>query len=110
MTLKDVIASDIDAVFFNDDEFSETAIYTPIGGAPAFSVDIITTAGESLSFSGLATASRAQVFIKESQVSQPVYRDIIAFDGDDWIVEKGMENAGGVWVVNVRRDSRSVYK
>ena len=45
MTLKDLIASDRDAVLLNSDEFAETVTYYPTGGSPRNVVAVVQERG-----------------------------------------------------------------
>lgn len=41
MTLRDVIAADVAAIFMNTDDFAETVTVTPAGGQATFTTDLV---------------------------------------------------------------------
>ena len=90
MSLKEQMAADVSAVFFNTDEFAETVTYN---GA---SIVAIPEIGESNKkgneFSGDGSADRAEFCVKATDIADPVPGDVIVHNSKSWIVVRVLES------------------
>jgi hypothetical protein len=89
-SLKQQMAADVSAVFFNILEFADSATYN---GA---TITVVPQIGESNvkgnEFSNDGSADRAEFFIKVSDVALPVPGDVIAHAGKTWTVVRVLES------------------
>lgn len=84
MTLKDKMTADM-SVFFNNDEFAYEWSYTPTGGVLK-PVDVIPFKDGALQEPYVRGKEVAEcfIFVQNSQVSNPQYRDIFNDGVYDW--------------------------
>lgn len=89
MTFKDMLDSDLD-IFFNEDEFAESASYKPkVGDAISITVlaDVLDEARLVASGIGQGQYDTANFEIRADQVT-PKMMDVITFRGKDWTIRK----------------------
>ena len=97
MTLKDQIALDA-AVFYNDDEFSEPAVYN---GTPIAVVEAET--GERVSGEPGFVAPLFAVLVKASDVARPKGGDTVVFRGVTCTAAQHPTAQGEDWRVELER-------
>ena len=106
MALKDVIAEDVDNVFFNTDEFAEAAI---IDGKPVpviFDDDELNGKSEVYAI-GLAEGERL-IFIKQKDLFRlPQTGEQMTIDGKEWYVRHAISNMG---IHEIRIGRNRVYE
>ncbi|MBN2568131.1 MAG: hypothetical protein JXB42_01740 [Deltaproteobacteria bacterium] len=85
MTLKDEMAADLDSVFFDTGDFSESVTYTSKGGAgvPIMAIVIKDSPFQEPYVRGEETA-RCEIEVKASDVANPQYGDTFTIDGVTW--------------------------
>lgn len=97
---KDAVASDIDDVFLNADEFADEHI---IDGVDARCViDNIDTQGDGVSDRYGTFATSIRVHIKEELITTPVENEILSIDGYDFTVTR-VSREVGMLVIEARR-------
>ena len=84
MTLKTQMLADM-PIFFNEDEFAEEVLYTPLGGAQVPVAGIVDRDHDLQEpyVRGPDTAG-ALVSFQNSEVPTPKYGDIFVFDSQTW--------------------------
>jgi hypothetical protein len=102
MSLKDVIAGDIDAVFFDTDGFSDEAIVD--GKAVRIILDNNALNGKSDVYAlGLAEGEQL-IFIKEKDMPRlPQSGEQMTINGRQWYVRHAISNMG-VYEIRIGRD------
>ena len=104
-TFQDMIASDLDNVFLNTDEFAQTITYK---GA---SIKAIVHYGPRRSSSGVISCD-AWILVKVSDVATPAYRDPVVIDSDTYRVrvdkDTQPEGDGYTWTIDLKKDERPV--
>lgn len=107
MTLKTQIAADIPVVFFNTDEFAESATYTPYGGA-GVSINVVVTEEDPALQSPAPPGDTIIVLAKYSDIATPARGDTFTIASVTWyfveIVAGG--RAEGIWHIRVSRSAR----
>jgi|LSPZ01.1.fsa_nt_gi hypothetical protein len=105
MNLKDVIAEDIDNVFFNTDDFSDEAIID--GRAVPIILDNDALNGKSDVYAmGLAEGEQL-IFIKEKDMFRlPQPGEQMTINGKQWYIRHAISNAG---VFELRIGKEQVY-
>lgn len=106
MTLKEQMNLDLD-VFFNTGDFAVMVTYIPGDGSGALVIPAV------IDFSPAASgvpADQAMMYVRESDVDAPAYRDTVMVDGLEWRVHLGpgsrIRKMGGVWALALTRDER----
>lgn len=103
----DDILTDLDAVFYNTDEFAVTGVYSD--GSRDIDISVIIDAAD-------IRADRAGItavaYVKAADVQTPGYRHTITVDGVTWTVDQekhgaGYRNDGLVWQLPVIRGQRA---
>lgn len=94
MSLKDVMAADISAVFFNTSEFAETVTYngTSITAIPEIGED--NRKGNTFAASG--GSGIAYFTVKESDIAWPEPPDKITYKNVTWYVARVISSDGGM--------------
>jgi hypothetical protein len=102
MSLKDLIARDIDAVFFNLDEIAQTAIIDGVPVPISQDDDRIT---EKADISALgSTLGEILIFVKEKDLPRaPLGGEQINVNGKNWYVRSAISNMG-VFEIRLGRD------
>jgi hypothetical protein len=102
MNFKDAIAEDVDKVFFNEDEFAESAIVD--GKSVPIILDDDALQGKSDVYAmGLAEGERL-IFIKEKDLHRlPQPGEQMTISGKQWYVRHAVSNAG-VFELRIGRD------
>ena len=102
MNLKSVIASDIDAVFFNEDEFADEAI---IDGKPVPIILDNDALNGKLDVYAMGLAEGEQlIFIKQKDLFRlPQPGEQMTIDGKQWYIRHAISNAG-VFEIRIGRD------
>jgi len=107
VTFKDLMDSDAQDVFLNDDEFAEEITYTPsVGDAKTIKACIDRgTFGEQPAPDGSQTIKTARLWIctdATAGVAAPALQDTVAFDSLTWTVQEIDGPAGGMVLLTVR--------
>lgn len=112
MSLRDVIEDDLADVIFSEDDFAETAIYTPFGGSPV-SVKVLFLPEDDIDDVQWNTAVQASgiMYVQASDVASPAYKDTVVIGSDTWTVvniNRGVRDK--MWRLDLRRDLRPTFK
>lgn len=93
-SLKDQMASDVEAIFLNEDEFADTAIYNGkfIVVVPEIGPD--KQAGNTFVPDG--QSDRAIFWVNANDVNNPIQGDILLHMGKAWRVARVLESGGGM--------------
>lgn len=103
---KEQMAADA-AVFFNQDEFADAAVYNDGTADHAISIIIDETGGSGTG----RNATQAQVEVPISEVPAPQYQQTITVGGVVWTIDQakgrsGYPNDGVAWILPVIRDQK----
>ena len=103
MTFKEQIATDLETVFFNADEFAISATYndTDILGIEADSFHTST------GIPGVTQPIRS-IMVLQADVANVKVGDKVVIDEQTWHVGPGPALDGGVWTVTLNRERLSV--
>ena len=101
--LKDQIASDLHAVFYNEGEFAESAIYA------GKSILVIQDSGQlnSTSIPGVMVPGK-RIMVRASDVAKPKQGDKVTLSGATWHVVGMPLEEGGVWTLDLDQETRRV--
>jgi len=107
VTFKDLMDSDAQDVFLNDDEFAEEITYTPsVGDAKTIKACIDRgTFNEQAAPDGSQTIKTARLWIctdATAGVAAPALQDTVTFDSLTWAVQEIDGPAGGMVLLTVR--------
>ncbi len=107
MTLKTVMASDL-GLFFNTDDFAETINYagSDINAVIDYDEAKKVIAGKT-PMEGVA--DYAFLTVKQSDVPNPLYRDIAIINTATWRVAKIDSGDGFVWNLIIKKDERQIW-
>ena len=102
MTLKTDMLTDT-SVFFNTDEFADSANYNGSGIAVVLCAD---------SDGADSIGTTAMLYVKKSDVAAPAYGDTVVLGGNTWRVDQNKDGAGYkedgyVWHLPLVRENRS---
>ena len=103
MTFQDQLDSDLENVFFNDDEFARDVTYA---GA---TIKAVETDGYEITTSipGVNVPTRS-LLVMESDVPNPKAGDTVVIDGQTWYVAPGPMLDGGLWMLTLNKEIRRV--
>ncbi len=99
MTFKEIIADDLDAVFYNEDEFAFSAEYK---GSPVLLIED----GEQArveQFPGFHVLTM-NVRVRKVDFPQPRINDAILIEGAVWRIGEGMTGDAGEWFLLLVKD------
>ena len=107
MSLKDVIASDVDDVFFDTDEFAEEAI---VNGKPVPLIpDNDALNGKSDVYAAGLSEGEQLIFIKEKDLPRrPMEGEQITINNQQWYVRHLLSNMG-VFEIRIGRNQHGGY-
>jgi len=105
MTLKADILTDLDDVFYDTDEFAETATYTPSGGA-AVPVTIIPEEMDPSIMSDAPPGDERIIRVKTSDVSNPQRGDAFVIDTETWYLKANLGINGGETRLSLTRSDK----
>ena len=103
MTFKDQLATDLETVFFNADEFAISANYN--------GTDILAIEADSfLTSTGIpgVTQPIRSIMVRQADVATVKVGDKVVIDGQTWHVGPGPALDGGVWTVTLNAQRLSV--
>lgn len=107
MTLKDQIAADLTAVFFNSDEFGESATYTSSGGV-AKTITICFGDEDLAAQTPAPPGDTMIIMVQYTDALTPRKGDTFTIDGVTWNLDRiaagGPEE--GIWHIRVTRSAR----
>lgn len=107
MTLKAQIASDIDAVFLNTDEFAIDAVYNSKDGTIVDKdIKVIREQLVNLQQTDYGAAGMESFLIAESDIPDPVIYDTITVGTDVYTVRNRVNGSDGTWSVMCHVDQR----
>ena len=91
MSFKDNLATDVDKVFLNLDEFGENITYTPSGGDPKTIKAIVNRDAFEPEFQedGRMYRREGVIFIStdsEKGIASPGYKDTVTFNSETWAI------------------------
>ena len=111
MGFKEQLATDAANVFFNEDEFAETVLFTPQGGLSVYAKAIITYDAEPTNARG-GTATEAMISFPVAIVGNPVYGDSVMVGAEYWKVINQVSRDAAVVVLSIRkeRSEKASYK
>lgn len=101
MTLKTQITTDL-ATFFNLSDFAESVIYN------GFTITAVVSYGQLMSPDAGAVKAVKTLWVNDSDVPAPSYRDTVIIDSDTWYVgpEEAFRTDGNVWELPLYRAER----
>lgn len=106
MTLKSLMVSDLDSVFFNTNEFADSAVYNSKDGAISNkAIKIIIDYNVNPQATEYGTAEMATIHVKRSDVSRPEIYDTIIFDEIEFVVRQKI-SGGDVAVLSCEASKR----
>jgi len=101
------MAADISNVFLNTNDFAETITYTASGEGAA-SISAVVKYENDEADPG-STAKKAILRVKQSDISEPTYRDSVVIDSKTWVVLNWKSSFGGLeWTIDLQNDERPV--
>ena len=107
MSLKDVIADDIDSVFFNTGEFAETVVID--GREIPIIRDADTLSGKSEVYALGLMEGEELIFAKEKDFSsRPQPGDQLTMDGKQWYIRHCVSNMG-IYELRIARKAVASY-
>lgn len=107
MTLKSLMVSDLDSVFFNTNDFADSAIYNSKDGTISNkAIKIIIDNNIALSDANYGMNEIATITLKKSDVDLPKIYDTITAGTTIYTVRQRISGDGYVWVVAVETDQR----
>lgn len=104
MSFKDQLTADLDAVFFNTEEFAETATYN------GTAISAIWDDGANLARISEGVEAEAVIEVKASDVPAPVLRDIVIRNGVTYRVLRVTKGDGYVTQIALARDQRPTLR
>ena len=107
MTLKTQMDNDLN-IFFDKDEFADSATYLPKTGGPVV-IDVIIDLLDDLDHAGIEGQKSAVIFwLKRTQIADPKFKDEIIHNAVSWVVERvALGGDGRIWQIECRKDSRA---
>lgn len=107
MTLKTVMAADIENVFFNTDEFADDAIYNSKDGSIVNkAIKIIEDLSANLGQTDGGLANLSQHKIKKSDIPNPSIYDTVTKDGVVYAVRQRLNGDNYEWNIILESDMR----
>ena len=104
MTLKQQISSDL-SVFFNTDDFADSAVYNSHDGTySSKSIKIIIDYNADLSKTEFGAADTTQIILQKSEIVDPKIYDTIVFDGVTYTIRQRLSGDNYTWNVAVESD------
>jgi len=105
MTLKDQMAADLAAIFYNTDDFAESVTYTPADATPAKTISAIIDYGQGDEYKGADSYGvRAVIRVQASEIAQPARKDEVTIGTDTWVVIGADLIADGLeWIIEVNK-------
>jgi hypothetical protein len=108
MTFAQMLATDLDAVIFNTNEFAQLVTYN------SASIRAVVTYGEDLTVirtggrtrTSDAVAAECTITVRVADVASPAYRDTVVIAGVTYMVERIIAGDGAVWTVALTTDAR----
>lgn len=82
-TFKDQLAVDLDAAFFNTDEFGEKVLYDD--GSGPVQVSAVVDLGDGRE----ADTDSGAILVKKAEVPAPAYRQAFTIQGNEWLINPG---------------------
>ena len=99
---KDVLAADVDSVFFNDTDFAETAVIDGKTVPVIWDDDALNNKSDVYAM-GLADGEKLLLIREKDMRRLPLPGEQITIDGEQWYVRHAVSNAG-VFEVRVGRN------
>jgi uncharacterized alkaline shock family protein YloU len=108
MTLKAQIAADLDAIFYNTDDFAETVTYTPLDSGVGVDVKAIVDYGKGIDSQGAdALNTDATMRIQVSSVDIVIPGDGVTIGNETWqVLDAHLIDDGLEWEVIISRITR----
>lgn len=108
MTFKEMLNDDLD-IFFNEDEFAESAEYRyEDAGTPA-TVTVIQDAQKNLETGNMGQKAVAVFALRRDQLTRrPLFKDTITVLEEKWMVEQVLGEDSVSYLVQARRDTRAI--
>lgn len=98
-------------MFYNTDEFAESATYTPNGGSGS-SVTVIDVSdpedfNQDQGIRNRAASSRKKVRIRQSEAASPAYKDTVTIGSETWTVLNASPTSDDLeWVLELIKDEK----
>lgn len=108
MTLKEQMISDLSTVFFNEDDFAISGVYSPASGADSNISIIIDESVDALQ-SPQPPGDEMIIFVMESEVAAPNKEgDSFVINGETWYLVKNLSGSvgQGIWRLLLSRSAR----
>lgn len=113
MTFRDILASDLNAVFFNTDEFADTVAYTPAAGGQARSIKALLEYGDPdesglPGMDALHTEATMEIMADATNgIAQVAANDVVAIGTDTWrVLYAAKTHDGLIWRCRISRSTR----
>lgn len=107
MTLKSLMNSDIENIFFNTNEFADSAIYNSKDGTISHkAIKVVIDNNIALSDANYGMNEIATITLKKTDVNLPKIYDTITVDTTIYTVRQRISGDGYVWVLAVETDQR----
>jgi len=113
MTLRDEIAADCQAAWFDTDGLAQTATYTPKATGVGVEIPVIITYGDNLGGQGRYILEEMVAQVRQAEVETPKANDLIALEsGEIWTVRKvkGGDGLGIAWLLGCTRYERAALQ
>lgn len=95
MTLSEDITADL-SIFFDDEEFAETAIYN------GTEITVVEDGGfKNISGSPGVYVSALTIHVRESEVAKPKVGTLVVFRGENYNVGDNPQYDGGIWTLSL---------
>ena len=109
MTFKGMLDSDMD-IFFNTDEFAETAEYRYQDAEPPTSISVLTDFQADLETTSIGQRATGFIFCRKDQLAdEPKFKDTVTVFSKKWIVDKVVQSGDGrAYQLLVYRDARAI--
>lgn len=104
---RDMLAADLDAVFFNVNEFAELITYTPNGGAAKY-INIVPAAEDLAGQTPAPPGDTMVIMAKYSDIASPGRGDTFILNTVTWYFVElvGGGRMEGVWHIRISRSAR----
>ena len=104
--ITDQIATDLESIF-DTDEFAIEVAYTPVDGA-LLNIAVMKQ-NEKIISDDSGTVRTAELFVRETDVSEPGYRDSVVISGIQWYVFELLDKSIGLWKLLIVREIRGNF-
>lgn len=102
MAFSDALTNDL-ATFYNTDEFAVTVTYD----GTSITADVMYgDSGKDRDYNKDFSVTKAVLRVKQSDVTNPAYRDTVIIGSNTWYVQREIQGDGYDWVIGIERAER----